>query len=308
MTTFLTDRDRALIHAQVQPQVDERFPKPPRDLSELAVKVDSMSPEMLPAAFRPWIEDVCNRMRVPIEMVAIPIMVSVATIVGRKLCIHPKRRDDWQVVPNLWACVVGRPGALKTPAMHEALRPFRRIEAQLREQYEGETEQRTSAQSVVALQIAAIEQQIKSAHKKAGSDLSDLTEQLAEKRRELKSFDATEPRLSTSDASVEKLGELLRSNPHGLLMHSDELIRFLKSLDKPGSETSRAFFLEGWNGYGSYTVDRIGRGTLHIPALCVSILGGTQPGPLRSYVREAMSDGSGADGPPATLSTARMAR
>ena len=50
------------------------------------------------------------------------------------------------------------------------------------------------------------------------------------------------------------------------------------------------------NGTQGYTVDRIGRGTLHIPALCLSVFGGIQPGPLSTYVHAAAKGGIGDDG------------
>jgi hypothetical protein len=44
--------------------------------------------------------------------------------------------------------------------------------------------------------------------------------------------------------------------------------------------TGTPLYCEAWNGAGAYTYDRIGRGTLHIRAACLSVLGGIQPGPL----------------------------
>jgi len=67
-------------------------------------------------------------------------------------------------------------------------------------------------------------------------------------------------------------------------------------LDKQGREGDRAFFLEGWNGTGGFSVDRIGRGSLHVPAVCLSVLGGIQPGPLSSYVYQATQGEQGDDG------------
>ncbi len=67
-------------------------------------------------------------------------------------------------------------------------------------------------------------------------------------------------------------------------------------MDKYGHEGDRAFYLEAWNGSGNFTVDRIGSGTLHIPALCLSILGGIQPGPLSSHIYQASKGGTGDDG------------
>ena len=94
----------------------------------------------------------------------------------------------------------------------------------------------------------------------------------------------------------EKLGEILNQNPNGVLLHRDELVSWLRGLDKEGREEARGFFLTAWNGTGGYTFDRIGRGTVHVEAMCVSILGGIQPGPLADYVWQAAHDGAGNDG------------
>jgi hypothetical protein len=103
-------------------------------------------------------------------------------------------------------------------------------------------------------------------------------------------------RLLTNDCTVEKLGELLSVNPNGLLVFRDELTAWLRSLDRDGHEGDRGFYLEAWDGNGSFVYDRIGRGTVHIEAACVSMLGTIQPGPLSDYVRGAASGGAGADG------------
>jgi hypothetical protein len=92
------------------------------------------------------------------------------------------------------------------------------------------------------------------------------------------------------------LGELLNENPRGLALVRDELAGWLRTLERPGREGEREFYLEAWAGTQGYTFDRIGRGTVPIPALTLSILGGIQPGKLRRYTEEAESEGSGADG------------
>lgn len=48
-----------------------------------------------------------------------------------------------------------------------------------------------------------------------------------------------------NDTTVEKLGEILRGNSNGVLIYRDELIGFLKGLEKEGQEGARAFYLEG---------------------------------------------------------------
>ena len=55
-------------------------------------------------------------------------------------------------------------------------------------------------------------------------------------------------RYVVNDTSVEKLGEILAANPNGVLLFRDELIGFLRSMDRDGREGDRSFYLEAWNG------------------------------------------------------------
>lgn len=103
-------------------------------------------------------------------------------------------------------------------------------------------------------------------------------------------------RFIVNDTSVERVGEILAENPNGVLLYRDELIGFLKGLEREGQEGARAFYLEAWNGTGRFTYDRIQRGTKDIEATIVSVLGCIQPGPLRAYLKGAADRLAGDDG------------
>ncbi len=103
-------------------------------------------------------------------------------------------------------------------------------------------------------------------------------------------------RFVVNDTTVEKLGELLKQNPWGVLSYRDELYGLLTSLDKPGQEGSRAFYLTGYDGNQGYTFDRILRGTVQIPRVCLAMIGGIQPGRIQEYVRGAVAGGGADDG------------
>jgi putative DNA primase/helicase len=102
-------------------------------------------------------------------------------------------------------------------------------------------------------------------------------------------------RIVVNDSTHEALHVILSENPSGVLVCRDELTGWLASLDKPGREDSRAFYLQAWNGNSAFTVDRIGRGTIH-ESICLSLLGGIQPARLRAYLADAVDDGPGDDG------------
>jgi hypothetical protein len=99
-------------------------------------------------------------------------------------------------------------------------------------------------------------------------------------------------RYKTNDATAAKLHELLSSNPRGILVIRDELMGLLGRLSSEEHLEDRAFYLEGWNGNGTFTCDRIGRGTIVADCICLSVLGCITPDKLRGYLRGAMREGA----------------
>ncbi|MHB8368810.1 MAG: YfjI family protein [Leptospirales bacterium] len=265
----------------------------PEALPDLKTPVQPFRETLLPNAFRPWIKDISDRMQCPPDFPAIGAIVSLAAVVGRKIGIRPKRRDDWLAVPNLWGAVIGRPGIMKTPALDQSKLPLSRLSAEMIEQYSEATRAWETQESVMKAKREVLTTDLKKAIK-TGSDTSGIESSLAGLRDDF--VPPVNKRYSVNDPTVEKLQEILRENPNGLLLFRDELTGWLRTLDREGHENDRAFYLEAWNGTGGYECDRIGRGTVRIPAVCLSILGGIQPGPLADYVREASRNGSGADG------------
>ena len=279
------------------PQVleDETDWEPRQGLPNELPGVPSLPAGMIPEPFRPWLEEVADRASVPLEMVVCPAIASLGALVGRKLGIRPSRFDDWLVVPNIWGGIVARPGAMKTHDIEQGTVHLRRLAVNAHDEYEAEREEMEAYRERVEAEIAGVKEEMKKVSKKHG-DLDQLQTHLADLKRDLKDAKVVERRYLTQDATVEKLGELLKENPDGILVLRDELAGWLRTLEKPGREGDREFYLEGWNGTGGYTFDRIARGTVHIPAVCLSIFGGIQPGKLTGYIREAVAESGGADG------------
>lgn len=261
----------------------------PRELPGGLHPVEQFSCELLPSHLRDWVDDISERMQTPPEYVAIPAVIGAATVVGRKIAIRPKQLDDWKEIPNLWGCIIGRPGVMKSPAIGQALKPLGRLSALAGEQFQiAQAEHSAGAMERELRRDAA-----KAAMKKAlsGNSQADVSH--------LRLEDPDEPvlrRYSTNDSSYQALGDLLRHNTNGMLVFKDELMGLLKPLDREDNSEARAFYLQGWNGDGTYTFDRIGRGSnLHVPALTLSVLGSTQPAKIQGYVDGVVS-GAGDDG------------
>ncbi len=270
----------------------------PLPLPEGLPSVEAFQEEMLPEALKAWIMDIAERMQIPPDFSAVSCMVILASLIGRKAGIYPKRKDDWLVIPNLWGAIVGRPSLLKSAAIAEMMKPLDGLLDRAFNQYGGKIAIYEQELLLMDVKRSAMKDLLKQSTKKAVKH--GLSFNIEEFHQEYHRLELSErpvlKRYKTEDSTIEKIGEILRENPQGILIHRDELSGWLKSLDKHGHEGDRSFYLEAWNGTGSFTVDRIGRGTLHIPALCLSILGGIQPGPLSSYVYQACRGGMGDDG------------
>lgn len=284
------------LHAELSSVIEraeakaEPFPEKPGSLAAELSPVPRFNPRLLPDVLRPWVYDIAQRMSCPIEYVAAPAIVAVSALIGRRLAIRPKQHDDWAVVPNLWGAIVGSPGALKTPAVSEALRPLHRIERQERDKHEFALKDYQSGLLVAKAKADAAQSELKR-KAKAKADPDELKRLASEAIDEGEGERPTCPRLVVNDTTVEKLGELLKENPNGLLQFRDELAGFLRALDKQGHETDRAFYLEAWNGDKSFDYDRIGRGNVHIPAVCLSVFGTIQPAVIARFIRSGVEDG-----------------
>lgn len=262
----------------------------PRKLPSGLLSVPDFDLSLLPSPFEPWVADIADRMQVPPEFVAVPAMVAAGSVIGRKIGIRPQVHTDWTEVPNLWGCIIGRPGVMKSPAIQQALAPLHRLQDAARVSHEVSLKNFEAGELERELRESAWKVEMKKRLKgdpKANTDDLQFVEEEA----------PTLHRYVVNDTSYQCLGELLIENPNGLLVHRDELISLLKTLEREENAEARSFYLTGWNGDHSYMFDRIIRGkNLHVPSLTLSMMGSTQPGRLKSFLSAALRGGASDDG------------
>jgi Protein of unknown function (DUF3987) len=178
---------------------------------------------------------------------------------------------------------------LKSPAMGEALKPIHRLEADAAK--ENEIARQAYAAGLDAYKLRKeVSRRLARDKLKENKD-SEIDLDLGEEPKE-----PTPVRYRTNDATYEGLGELLISSPTGILVERDELTSLLKHLDRDDQSVARGFYLSGWSGTQPYTFDRIMRGHRHVEAVCVSVLGNTQPARIVEYISSANRGGAGGDG------------
>ena len=275
--------------ANEKPAAVDDWPEPGEIKESALLPVAQITPEMLPKAFREWWFDVSYRMQCPLEVVAVGAIVAASSVIGAGCGIRPKRRDNWTVIPNLWGALVARPSQKKSPSLKEVLRPLDALEEAAAEQNQADAMfHEAKKESFKAAKEAIKKDMVKAAARQPNKSKDKPTKSMQDLEIEYAAMVEPEApgakRFIAKDATIERLGELLRDNPRGLLVFRDELMGLLASWEREDRLQDRAFYLEAWNGNQGFVTDRIGRGTVIIKNTCLALLGGIQPGKLQMYL------------------------
>jgi hypothetical protein len=172
-------------------------------------------------------------MQCPPDLVAIPAFTALGSVIGRKLGIRPQLQTTWLEVPNVWGVIVARPGAMKSPAMDEALKPVKRLEMDARQKHDAGRKSYERELQIFKIKHAAAKSAVKDGSKP--SILLELHEPEEPKAK----------RYITNDSSYEKLGEILATSGRGILVERDELISRLRTLDREEYAGARGFYQMG---------------------------------------------------------------
>ncbi|QIC60259.1 DUF3987 domain-containing protein [Acinetobacter schindleri] len=268
----------------------------PKEIKTTLSMVQPLTKSMLPSVMWDYISDEAIRAdNMSIDFVAVCTLVSCGSVVGTKVAVKPKQKDDWTIIPNLWGAIVAPPSSRKTPALNAGMKPLNMLAEKARVIFDQKVKEHAVNKILLETKDKGLKENLKQASKK-GDQVK--VEQISKELIELMGVSEDYPimkRYKTNDATPEALAELEKSNPDGILVCRDELVGLLTSLENGKDEGNRTFFLEGWNGGGSYEFDRILRGNGFIKNHCLSVLGGIQPDRLIQYLEPSIK-GSDNDG------------
>lgn len=271
------------------------FNGPPEPIKESLSEVLPCPTLTLAKELADWVIGNAQQMQIAEDYFVASLFVYLGNLIGRKRGLRLRKSTNWIEFANLWGMVVGRPSMMKSPAMKAVLKFLEILASRAIDEYNISLMQYERELESWKIRNKACEEVYKSDYKDSLKNKAK-TQKAVERHTEEMPVKPTKRRYKTQDATTEKLGEILIDNPQGLLVHRDELAGWLSSFEKNGREGDRQFFLESWSGNQAFDVDRIERGSLHIPSLCLSIFGSIQPGPLSQYIRSAMQGGTGDDG------------
>jgi len=252
----------------------------PKPIAGELKDVPAFDPAWLPDAVRPYVQDVSERMAVPVDFAGICALVCLSGAVNHRAFVHPLAMDkDFAEPLCASGAVIADSGKKKTPTWKAFMKPLNEWEFDQDALYLQRVEEYNIAmQPVEALRrrVEEFNKEEKKAAKKEKRDPLLMKFDPAAEGIVVPKQPEKPRRLIVNDSTPEQIHEIAKANPQGLFYYRDELSGWAAELDMIGREGSRSIFLQGMTGDHDHTVDRVGREGGHAK-MTLSVFGSFQP-------------------------------
>lgn len=186
------------------------------------------------------------------DYLSIAIMSSFAVLNGNKFKL--KVKNEWIAPTIFWFAVVGEPGVNKTHPIKSIIKPISKVDSKSKEIYD------------------------------------NLLKGLSEDEKKDPNKKPKFKQIVVNDYTLEALHGIHDVNKRGLLLYRDELIGFLKDMNKYRKGSDEQFWLESFNN-NSYIVNRVTKDPLMIEFTNINIIGTIQPEQLSPLIKEHSGNG-----------------
>lgn len=243
-----------------------------------------MSEEEFATVFGPvagWISEAAETKNAPREYVAMALVSSASAAIGNARWVRPW--DGWKEPSVIWSALVGNPSANKSPAMDAVSDALKTINKRFADEHRAAHKEWADGAEIAKIVEAGWKADAKVA----------ITEGHEPPEKPKEADAGREPvlnRLSVSDATVEKIAEILSQTWRGLMLSRDELSGWLGNMSRYSNGSDRPFWLESYGGR-EYTVDRKSTPLpLVVEHNTMAILGTIQPDRLQELLIKAGGD------------------
>lgn len=252
----------------------------PAPITREPLPVAVWEPRFLPAALADMVVSYADSIPMNREFVASNVLAACGSLLADKVQLAMKQRGPWFETPNSWALNIAPVSSHKTPGLAPTREGLNRVEERYRQEHLNALAAHHANRIVYEAQVKAA----KALALKGGVPSPLPPEPVAPMQR----------RAVTNNATPEALSVLTGGGP--VVVLDDEASGLFAQMTDPKNQPGKAFYLAAYNGNGGFQADRIGRGPVHIPRLCVSVIGNIQPEPLLRILLGAAREGRQADG------------
>ncbi len=245
----------------------------PQPLTEPPPPAPVFPIDCLPKVAADYIKNAAYRMQCPIDLVAIPVLVTMAGAIGSKIEFQPKQLDNWPLRACLWGMIISPKGTRKSSALKAATKPLEKIQAKLAETDKIELDKWKAKNDEHKVRVKNFNDERKAILKKNGSNAKlPLPPAVIQNHPER----PIENHIIINDITIEKLGDIMQQSP-GITLIEDEFAGFMLNMNRYNPDGSnRQFWLQCHSG-GPKKMQRVSREGVLIPDVYCNLIGGIQP-------------------------------
>lgn len=228
---------------------------------EYVVSTNSFPIDIYPDFIQRYINEVSSTLNANIDFLGCGFLWALSLCVGNTIKIEIKK--GWHEAAILWIALVGRAGVGKTHTIKAITNPLEKINGR---------------------EI-----------KKFADDMAKYDAYMALDKKEQKCVEVIKkPRKKkfiAEDITIEALTELHESNPNGIGILKDELVGWIKDMNKYREGSDLQKYLSCWSN-GILSSDRKTSGSSYVEKSFIPIIGGVQPSILSGvYTPENKDNG-----------------
>lgn len=264
-----------------------------KPFSDDLLPVEHVPYDALPETMGAFIKEHSTIRGCPPDYILVSLLARLGCVFSGKIKIAMTKNTNWHASPNFFWMMVGNPSSGKSNAFSLTNKPIQSLEEQARKQYKEAFKLYKDKYDLLERKLNAAYKGIDRECAKKSVDLlavSKLEESIKNLKKQIYELEEQKPKLkryTIQKLTIEKLILILEENTEGVMLEIDELSSLFIRLSKDENSEERCLYLSGYNGNIPYSYDTVKRGTVLIPNLLLSILGGTQPAKLKRFINEA---------------------
>jgi putative DNA primase/helicase len=241
---------------------------PPQPIKVNDLNLPDMPEELLPPKLYSFCEDVANDTNSPLANCAVPLLCALGAVLGSKVGVFAHPDSNHFQAANLSGIVVGGASTRKSPAPDIIKTYLQNLEYSYADE-----NAKIELQHYQNLEVK--QKNLKQLSKSGSANPMQLA-QLTAEINAMTLNGCPKKRLLTSDSTVEKIQMLMLPNPRGIILFKDEITSFFNEIRSDVKDSYRTFVMEAYKSNCGFNIDRIGRGSIHIPRITFSMFGTVQ--------------------------------
>jgi hypothetical protein len=270
-------------------EAERPLPKfgPVMDITKNA-EIPVFNQDLIPPLWRKWVIESARVTGVPVESIFFAALTGLSSLLGNKVIVRSMQENEsWEESVNIWTVYVAKSGTRKSQIVNIAFKALRDIQKVEDEKYK----EKVAAQELTNESIDVQIKKLKADHAKMLANPNTFTEDLRKLEKtivdlEMKKIKVPYSQTIVNTATPERLIDVFKDNPMGVLIFENELGALADRFKKKGYELLKGIMLDSWDGTNSFSYQTKSGGKVSIDTLCSSCYFNSQPGVIEKMLQD----------------------